>query len=361
MNADGRIEMFALSSAGAAWAVYETAPDSLQWQSKLIGGAQLQSLAPASYFDGRLGLAALGGDGHVYFTAQYAPGGDWYPWTGLQGHDIKAIAAAANADGRLNVAAIGGDGAFYEISQDHVGEQTVGGWSSWRFRAVGPFIGPIKLRRNGDGRLEAIMRKSDRTVVHTWQKTPNGSWADEVAAYGAGLQHGFDAAPLTDDRIALISFRNWLPTAPGRHAETDFAAVSQIQPNTSWGFSVPPPPPLFTKAPDPPSIAITDFKAVPDYVNQGAYADLQWILSTAGGCAPAGLALFQRIFGQPETKILEQSAPGLTGHKSVTPPIISSPVYYRLAVGCAQGGAGASKETQLWCAPRPVMASLIVG
>jgi hypothetical protein len=157
MNKDGRIEMFALSSAGNAWSVYETAQGSRNWASRYIGGHDLQALAPAPYFDGRLGLAALGGDKHVYFTAQWAPGGDWYSWTSLQGHDIKAIAAAANADGRLNVAVIGGDGAFYEISQNKVGEQSLGRWSGWRFRAVGPFTGPIKLRRNGDGRLEAIM------------------------------------------------------------------------------------------------------------------------------------------------------------------------------------------------------------
>lgn len=358
MNRDGRIEMFALSSGGAAWSVYETAPGSRNWASKLIGGHDLQQLAPASYFDGRLGLAALGADRHVYFTAQYAPGGDWYNWTGLQGHDIQSIAAAANADGRLNVAAIGGDGAFYELSQNQVGEQSVGGWSDWRYRASGPFIGPIKLSRNADGRLEASMRTADKGLVHIWQKTPNGSWSDEVASYYPGVQQGFDVAPLTDGRLALVSFHSYLPASSGMHAETAFAVTSQDHVNSFWRISVPPPPTLFQK---PASVAITEFKAHPDYVNQGDYSSLQWTLATSGGCTPVDLDLFERVYGQPETKILEESSPGLSGSKSVTPPPISSPVYYRLSVACkGVGGSAVSKETTLGFAPKPIMAPYIV-
>lgn len=358
MNRDGRIELFALSSGGGAWSVYETMAGSRNWASKPLGGHDMRALAPAAYFDGRLGLAALGGDGHVYFTAQYAPGGDWYPWTSLQGENIQEIAAATNADGRLNVAAIGGDGNFWEISQNNVGEQSVGGWSEWRYRASGPFIGPLKLQQNADGRLEASMRKSENSIVHIWQKAPNGSWSDEVAPYQISASNGFDLIPLTDNRLALVSFRNYLPGSAQAHSEIEFVTTTQDHANSFWALSTAPAH-LFTKPPPPPMVTIATFAANPDYVNQGDPSILQWTLSTSGGCTLANLILTERVYGQTETLIGQQSSPGISGSEKVTPPAISSPVYYKLSVSC-KGAAPVSKEIPLGFAPKQVTAPNVV-
>ena len=358
-NKDGRLEFLALSSTGAAWSVYETAPGALIWASTLVGGRDLQALAPALYGDGRLGLVALGGDRTVYYTAQDAPGGSWQEWTGLQGRDIQAIAAAANADGRLNVAAIGNDGRFYERSQDRVGERGLGRWSEWRYRADGPFVGPVKLHANADGRLEAIMRRADMSVAHTWQTTPNGPWSEEVVTYQLGRSDGFDVTRLTDGRLVVVSFDTLTAAAPQMHAETDFAINLQPRVNSSWGVATAPPN-LFVRPPPPPSIAIASFVAKPDYVDQGQYSRLEWTLGAQGGCIPADLALYERVYGQAETMILQQPAPASSGFKSVTPPPISSPVYYRLSVGCKGIGGPVTKEITLGFSPNEIEAPSII-
>src|SRR5262249_59257265 len=123
----------------------------------------------------------------------------------------------------------------------------------------GRFIGPIKLQRNADGRLEASFRRADRSVVHIWQKAPNGSWSDEVAPYQTSLSNGFDIVPLTDSRLALVWFQTLLPATTQMHAETSFGATTQDHANSFWVLSTPPAH-LFTKPVPPPSIKITDFQ-----------------------------------------------------------------------------------------------------
>lgn len=358
---DGRIEFFALSATGAAWSVHQTQAGSWAWASYLIGGTNLQAIAPAPYLDGRLALAALGSDGRAYVTTQRIPGGAWGSWTGLEGANLTQIATAANADGRLNIAAIGGDGAFYERSQDRVGEDVYGAWSQWRFRAAGPFLGPLKLQANQDGRLEAFMRRPGRVLTHVWQVAPNGSWADAAADFPGNLGDSFDVTLLTDGRLVLMGRREWLPATPGGHPLTSLSAFPQQVANGPWRQSQPPDD-LF-QAPPPPSVAsIDEFKGVPDYVDLGSPAKLYWTVSSKGSCVLADLTIVHAGFGVPEVVLLHQPIP-----TSVPPievyPADSTPVRYVLSVGCkGMLNSLTSRETKIAfgrgpapAAPRPLL------
>jgi len=155
-NQDGRIEFFALDKKGLLWSVAQTTVGSWDNMStRNLGGHDLTNIAVTPYRDGRLGVVALGGDKHVYLVSQTGPNNDWGAWIGLQGNSIAEVAAAPNADGRLDVAARGGDGSIYEIY-----ETAPGVWSTWRFRATGPFRSPCSVSSQSGQTFGAVSSPS---------------------------------------------------------------------------------------------------------------------------------------------------------------------------------------------------------
>lgn len=357
MNSDGRIELFSISSTGAAWSTYQTEFGKWTWANKLIGGHDLRALAPTRFaHDGRIALVALGADGKVYLTTQTSAGAGWGPWTGLEGENIVAIAAGANADGRLNVAVIGNDGAFYERSTDvgAAGPPGYEGWSQWRFRSAGPYSAPLKLARNADGRLEAFMRKREvkSDLVHIWQTTQNGSWGDSAPTLISGPVDGFDVVELRDGRLAVATFDSLQAANAGTHPETSFAVASQEVQNGKWVVSASSPGRLFTP---PPSIAITKFEAdrgatASTAVPQGGTSTLNWTFAPKNGCTPAELVLTKKDYGEPEVQLIHNPSPSASGSLDVVAsPAISSPIHFRLSVGCKVApGSLVSKEATLW-------------
>jgi len=84
----------------------------------------------------------------------------------------------------------------------------------------------------------------------------------------------------------------------------------------------------------PPSIVITEFKAKPDYQDQGKEVELSWKLQPTSSCVAADLALTKKDYGEPEVQILAVPKPATSDSKSVVVKGTSSPLRYRLSVSC---------------------------
>jgi len=231
VNADGRLEFFTLSDAGAAWAVTQQTPGGPGWNNINLAGTNLLMLAPSAYADGRLGLVALGGDGRVYWRTQAGPGESWLDWTGLEGEDITAVAAGANADGRLDVVAIGGDGNLWERSQVQRVQDGYGDWAPWKFIASGPFKGPLRMINNQDGRLEVFMRGKDNGAVHLWQTAPNGSWLASAQPLIPGVATGHAVTMMPDHRLSAAVLQTFVQN---ENHIGDVSITRQRSPNGDW-------------------------------------------------------------------------------------------------------------------------------
>jgi hypothetical protein len=86
--------------------------------------------------------------------------------------------------------------------------------------------------------------------------------------------------------------------------------------------------------PSPPTITIGEFKATPDYQNQGSQSQLTWKLQPTSSCVAADLVLTKKDYGQPDIMIMQMPAPSTSGAKSVVVTATSSPIRYTLSVAC---------------------------
>lgn len=145
-NAEGRLELFALSDDGALWHIWQTAP-SQGWSDWLSHGTPPGSTfnngrpALALNADGRLELFVCSMDGQLWHFWQTAPGKGWSPWLshGSPIHDPPtevivwgACALALNAEKRLELFVTASDGALWHIWQTAPG----GGWSGFLSHGV---------------------------------------------------------------------------------------------------------------------------------------------------------------------------------------------------------------------------------
>ena len=193
-NQDGRLEAFVMGSDGALWHIWQTTPGGTWGSWFSSGGPQhanpsMSRATVRKNDDGRLEVFLMIDEADeptgtnqsatIWHIWQTAPNGTWSSWASLgsptQGNR-SAPSVRKNDDGRLEVFWIGSDGALWHIWQLSAG----GVWGTWNslgtptssIQAQGdPFVA-----ENADGRLEAFVVGSDRTLWHTWQVTPGGNW-----------------------------------------------------------------------------------------------------------------------------------------------------------------------------------------
>jgi hypothetical protein len=115
--------------------------------------------------DGRIEVFAIGYDTTLNHISQTAPGGPWSSWAGLGGAVLQ-IATAVNADGRIEVFAIATNQALFHVWQTTPG----GGWSGWE--SLGGAVLQIATAANGDGRIEVFAIATNQALFHIWQATP---------------------------------------------------------------------------------------------------------------------------------------------------------------------------------------------
>jgi len=157
-NADGRLEVFAVDTADRlAWHIAQTAPNgSFGGWSRLFDAAGLTAgpgqITVGSNADGRLEVFTLDTAGHVWHTAQTAPNGDFGGWSQLGGAvGVGQITVISTSSGSLEVFAVDtAAGMAWTIFQDGPN----GDFEGWV--AVGDQLGlgHIAVGKNADDRLE---------------------------------------------------------------------------------------------------------------------------------------------------------------------------------------------------------------
>ncbi len=171
VNADGRLEIFARGSDGAAWHNWQTSPGGawVGWYS--LGGGIIGAPAATINADGRLDVFVLGTDNAIFHNYQTSPGGGWSGWIYLGGSIATPPTVARNADGRLEVFARGTDCAGWHSWQEIPGND----FSPWGSLG-GCFFASPSVAENADGRLELFALGGVNTAFHAWQSSPGGNW-----------------------------------------------------------------------------------------------------------------------------------------------------------------------------------------
>jgi ligand-binding sensor domain-containing protein/signal transduction histidine kinase len=193
-NSDGRLELFQIGLDGQArhrWQK-ESNGDWSPWS--VLGGSFLPGVAVSLDADGRLEVFAVDQARQLNCIRQKARDShEWYAWRNLGGMVYSPVALGQEADGRLEVFA------FDALSQrvEHLWQTNAhGGWSHWEDLGEGPSTG-LAVATNHDGRLELFGVDERQHLVHCWQRQRNAStnwsaWASLGGAVLPGLGVGQD-------------------------------------------------------------------------------------------------------------------------------------------------------------------------
>src|ERR1700694_80427 len=108
-NADGHLEVFALTNAQQIWHNWQVSPGA-DWGGWNLFGTAADTgiaLAAAQNADTRLELFRVDPGGSVWHSWQVAPNADWSAWTPLPNPEgARAVLVVRNADGRLELFAV---------------------------------------------------------------------------------------------------------------------------------------------------------------------------------------------------------------------------------------------------------------
>jgi hypothetical protein len=186
LNLDGRLEVFAVSTDGSLWQIWQSTTNNgwSHWESRgkpTVEGIELtspaagKSLAVGRHQDGRLEVAVIASR-ELWCIGQTAPNNGWSEWQRLgQPHGsggLVSLDMAQNLDGRLQVFALGFVGGLASMPQNAPN----GDWGEWdRNFPRDPTIPLISFiaGQNEDGRLQLIANLSGILALVT-QAEPGG-------------------------------------------------------------------------------------------------------------------------------------------------------------------------------------------
>ncbi len=184
-NSDDGLEVFAAATDDAIWHIWQDSFSATGWGSwASLGAPAAVALAvPAGgrNADGRLEVFALGANALWHNWQDNAAPGGWFGWESLGTPpgvaSLNTPTVGENEDGRLEVFAFGVNDAVWHIWQDAASPN---GWSSWDSLGGEPG-GPAAISRNGDGRLEIFAESrlpaGPQQLWHRWQTSPNNGWS----------------------------------------------------------------------------------------------------------------------------------------------------------------------------------------
>jgi hypothetical protein len=181
-NADGRLEYFAITSAGALAHTWQTTPNGAWSGWSVLGKAGngfTGSPEVAANADGRLEVSARDNAGALFHAWQSKPNAGWSNLVTYGGGDAgfsHSPRIGRNEDARLELFAPRGDGSVM-----HAWQTTANGaWSNFASlgKPGGGAMGSAAVATNHDGRLEVFVCANDHSLWHSWQTTAGGSWSD---------------------------------------------------------------------------------------------------------------------------------------------------------------------------------------
>lgn len=222
-NADGRLEVFAIGSdyslqhawqksAGGTWS---------GWSSLSSGGHNLLYARAAVNQDGRVEVFALDDNGHIWHIWQQTPGASWSGWSDLGGTFESPPAMGTNSDGRMEVFALDSNYQLEYISQ--LGPSGGGGWSGWSTLGGWQFRSDPVVASNADGRLEVFAVGTDSHLDHIFQNAANGGWGS-WSGLGGSLAGAPVAGVNSDGRLEIFA----------RDTSGAISHVWQTVPGTAW-------------------------------------------------------------------------------------------------------------------------------
>jgi len=222
LNADGRMEAFAIGTDGAVWHDYQVGV-AAGWSGWGTLGGNFAAGSPISIAanqDGRLEIFVLGTDGRIWHQWQVVKNG---PWSGFYGMGpaifTQAPTVGRNADGRLEVFTVGNDGRL---------------WHAWQHAANGPFSdfaqlggnfsAPPVLGRNHDGRLEVFCVGNDGGLWHSYQVEKN-NYFSSLSSMGGSFQKRKPAIGVNaDGRLQIFLLGT----------DASLRQAAQVAPNSYW-------------------------------------------------------------------------------------------------------------------------------
>lgn len=166
LNADGRLEVFAVADDGKLWHIWQDPRCRGGWSDWASLGHKIRDMVVVLNRDGLLEVFGIGDDQevwHIWQDSRTFTG--WSNWHSLEG-EAQAFQVAQNLDGRLEVFAKWKDGSLRHIW--HIPT----GWSSWE--NLEGVIDRFEVSRNSDGRLEVFSQWTDGRRFHIWQVTGAG-------------------------------------------------------------------------------------------------------------------------------------------------------------------------------------------
>ena len=215
-NADGRLEVFAITADGTLLHRWQVKPNG-GWSGWESLGSGFKTLDIATNSDGRLEVFALGKDGALYQRWQSVANGGWNnSWLKTAGN-YKSVDAIDNIDGRLQAFLIGSDGAIQTRAQVVAN----GSWGN-NTRWDGSFQS-VKAERDADGRLDVFALGTDGVINQRWQNTVNGTWSSWQK--WAGTYKDFGVIDNADGRLELFALGT----------DSSLYQRWQLSPNSAWG------------------------------------------------------------------------------------------------------------------------------
>jgi hypothetical protein len=184
-DADGRIEVFIMTSGVEPLHVWQTAPNNGWTTGALMGkpAGGLTGRTPVTRnADGRLEAFGMATDKKLWHSWQTVPNGGWSGWATLGGPpspvNLGDPRVGVNHNGQIAVFVLAQDGNVY-----HIGQTSATSWGAWASLGQpgvaisngAPFVG-----RNHDGRMELFATGVDGSVYHKWQTSPHGGWSGWV-------------------------------------------------------------------------------------------------------------------------------------------------------------------------------------
>ncbi|GIH03765.1 hypothetical protein Rhe02_18320 [Rhizocola hellebori] len=157
-NLDGRLDLYAVDRVGKVFLRQKWYPD---WPNgggwspwypldEVPVGSPLSMIAAEANADGRLEVFGVTTAGTVVHRSQITPGGNWSQWGSLGGDRIYAVTAVRHQDNRLQLYGLR-QGAVVMCAQTVAG----GSWSGWTDSGAAPenFV-ELAAERNGSGHVE---------------------------------------------------------------------------------------------------------------------------------------------------------------------------------------------------------------
>lgn len=184
INADGRLEVFAVGTDGALRHAWELAPNQSWSDWASFGGSFVGAPAFGRNADGRLEVFASTPNGVLRHVWQVAPNSGWSAWADFPGTHKYSVSVFQNVNGSLTVYAVGVlDSAVWYTTQDF----STASWGDWKSLG-GVVVSAPRIAMNADGTLEVFGVGQDHSVWHTKQRSVNGvDWSGWQRVGGANL------------------------------------------------------------------------------------------------------------------------------------------------------------------------------